>query len=317
MSDPENEQNGIAKGGALDKALSGYHVPALSNDFADRVVARSKDRPEPLPSLRKGTSRNRRWSTARRLTVGALAAGALASAAAATGVLGDLPIRLPSPEQIWSSITGDEQESARRPQRLPASDGAEAAEAPETAIEGPIDSSEELEEAFSRIDQARGDRREERRSRVDQRIDETLEQRREQGLPAPTAEQEERLRNRLEQFREKRDATLEERRATTREELRERVENGEELTPRELIREERAGGLRPEARERLEELRELSPEERRERIRQFRERRQERAGQRLRRFTPEERSSIYDDTNDEPINGAAPPIESEQVDQPE
>lgn len=265
----------ILPGDPLARALDGYKAPSLSPDFADRVVGSTRDRAAPLPPIRRIGGGVRRWSSARRLVVGTVAAGALATAAAATGALDNLPIEIPTPEEVWATITGKDRQS-EKPQVISPSNGDLVPSGDNTVeIEGPIDTSEELEEAFNRIDDRRDERRSQRRDRVDSRIDEALERRRAQGLPAPTPEQEARLRKRLEQGRERRDAMIEERRESNRDELRDRIEDGEELTPRELLREDRLNAAPPAIRERMDEFRSLSPEERRERIRQFRERRQQ------------------------------------------
>ncbi|MEM6585922.1 MAG: hypothetical protein AAF692_09220 [Pseudomonadota bacterium] len=260
---------------ALARLLDGYKAPNLRADFADRVMAGTADRAASLPQARP--SRGGRWRSARRLAIGAGAFGALATAAAATGLLDDLPIDLPSTEEVWATITGNPAPSAPKPNPAPEIDAAPILETDEPiVIEGPIDTPEELEEAFERIDRVREDRRDTRRGRVDNRIDEALERRREQGLPAPTAEQEERLKERLDQFRTRRDESANERIGDRREDMRERVEQGEELSPRDILREERGAAGGDRIRERIEELRSLPPAERRERLREFRERRQQR-----------------------------------------
>lgn len=271
----------ILPGEPLGQALDGYRTPALSPDFADRVVVAARDRAVPLPPIRQSGGGVRRWSSARRLVVGTVAAGALATAAAATGALDNLPIEIPTPKEVWATITGQDGSSERPPAISPSDEDTTSRGDESVEIEGAIDTGEELEEAFNRIDERRDERRSQRRDRVDSRIDEALERRRAQGLPAPTPEQEARLRERLEQGRERRDAIMDERRESNRDELRDRIEGGEELTPRELLREDRLNAAPPAMRERIEEFRELPPEERRDRIRQFRERRQEFRQQRL------------------------------------
>ncbi|MEM8725338.1 MAG: hypothetical protein AAGE86_07440 [Pseudomonadota bacterium] len=266
----------------LGRMLAADTVPALPSDFADRVLAGTKDRPAPLPETRAKGGGLYRWRSARRLAIGTVIAGALATTAAATGVFGDLPITIPSAEKVWATITGQEQEpvSVMPAGRDEAAAPVSETEAPVT-IEGPINSPEELEEAFRRVDEVRTKRTENRRNRVDNRIDRVIENRREQGLRVPTPEQEERLRDRLDRFRERRDEAAGERLEERREELRQRVDDGEELSRDEFIREQREAVQPPRMRERIDRLRELPPEERRERIRQFRERRQLRREQRF------------------------------------
>lgn len=265
----------------LGRMLAADKAPPLPSGFADRVLAGAMDRPDPLPESRTGRGRANRWRSVRRLAIGAVVAGALATTAAATGVFGDLPISLPSAEKVWAAITGQEE----APEPVAPAGGEEIpALIPEAStpvvIEGPIDSPEELEEAFRRVDEVRTNRTENRRNRVDGRIDRAIENRREQGA-GPTPEREERLRGRLDRFRERRDAEATERLEERREELRQRVEDGEELTREDFIREQRDAVQSPQMRDRIERLRELPPEERRERIRQWRERRQLRRKQRF------------------------------------
>ncbi|MEM6909491.1 MAG: hypothetical protein AAF494_12515 [Pseudomonadota bacterium] len=264
-------------------ALDGLRVPELPSDFADRVMLRASDRAAPLPHLRK-TVRGPVWRSARRAALGLGAFGALATAAAATGLLDDLPIELPSAQQVWSTLTGRETADAAAVPPATGS-GSDPAMAPTVnepvVIEGPIDTPEELEEAFSRIDRVRDNRKATRRGRVDRQIDNVLERRREQGLPVPNAEQEERLKQALDNSRTRRDERVGERIEQRRDGLRERIEQGEELLPGEIIREEQRGAGNPRMRERIERLRDLPPAQRRGRLRQFRERRQQRREERL------------------------------------
>lgn len=275
------DETPITPDSPLGRLLTADKAPSLPSGFADRVLAGTKDRPDPLPETRSGVGRTNRWQSARRLVIGAVAAGALATTAAATGVFGDLPISLPSAERVWATITG--QEEAEEPSS-PTGGNESSTIVPEASapvlIEGPIDSPEELEEAFRRVDEVRANRTNTRRDRVDDRIDRAIENRREQGM-GPTPEREERLRGRLDRFRERRDAEAKVRLENRREELRERVENGEELTREDFILEQRDAVQSPQMRDRIERLRQLPPEERRERIRQWRERRQLRRQQRF------------------------------------
>lgn len=262
----------IPYGSDLSRVLNKDAVPSLSSGFADRVIARTEGRAEPLPAARnKGALAP--WTRARRVTAGAIVAGALATTAAATGVLEQLPVSLPSAEEVWASITGGESREAR--QVLPQPQSSAAVERRVT-IEGPIDTSEELEEAFNRIDRVRETRTETRRSNVDQRISRAIDRRREQGLPAPNAQQEELLRGMIEQRRELRDARLDELSEERREALRQRFEAGEELTREVLVppamRQDNEGRV---IRDRLRQLRNLPPEQRRAVVRRWRERQQQ------------------------------------------
>ena len=266
----------------LGQLLAANKAPALPVDFADRVVARTRDRPAPLPNARTGRGGVKRWRSVKRLAIGGVVAGALATTAAATGLLDDLPISVPSVEKVWATITGQEEpsDSTASSNEVESAPVVEEVEAP-VQLEGPIDTPEELEEAFRRVDEVRSNRTDIRRERVDQRIDRAIDRRREQGLPAPTPEQEERLKERIDQFRERRDERVGDRLETRRDELRERVEGGEELSREDFVREQRDAVGRPSRRERMEQLRDLPPEQRREAIRQQRQERRERRRQLL------------------------------------
>ncbi|MEO1219942.1 MAG: hypothetical protein AAFY42_01155 [Pseudomonadota bacterium] len=249
----------------LKDALDAYRVPELSANFADRVLNSTEDRIAPLPTLRP--SPKRRWQRGRRIAIGVMAAGAIATAAAATGVLEELGIELPAADEVWSAITFEEQP---RPAPSPSQVAPKEASEDPVQIEGPIDTPEELEEVFRRVDDVRDTRREARRDRVDQRVDNAIERRVQRGLPTPSDEQEQRLRERIERFRESADTRREQRTEERRDELRETLEEEGTLSRDDIIRGEGPG--RP-AGDRIRRFRDLSPEERRERIRQFRERR--------------------------------------------
>ncbi|MEL6528519.1 MAG: hypothetical protein AAGK01_06310 [Pseudomonadota bacterium] len=266
----------ISRDSALGRLLGADKAPALPKDFADRVVAQTADRAAPLPQARSGNGGVRRWRSGRRLAAGAVIFGALASTAAATGLLDDLPIALPSPEKVWATITGqsDASEPVDPPiERTPAQNEPETIKP--VKIEGPIDSPEELEEAFRRVDEVRTNRADTRRERIDRRLDNAIDRRREQGLPVPTPEQEQRLRDRIDRVRERREERVDQRLDERRDEMRERIENGEELSREDFIREQRDAVGRPGRRDRLERFRDMTPEQRRSRIRQIREQRQQ------------------------------------------
>lgn len=262
--------------GALDAVLANDLVPDLPAGFADRIVAATHGRADPLPQSRAPASR--RWRSTRRLVTGILGAGALASAAAAAGLLDNLPVEIPTPQEVWSSITGNAPDPAPAPS-APAADGPAVLETLEprtVVIDGPIDTPEELEESFRQVDQLREDRRDRRRGMVDQRIDTAIERRREQGLPAPTPEREAQLRSRIDRVRENAQGRVDTRLEERREALRDDIENGAELTPEEVLR--RQGGLGSETpvADRLERLRQLPPAQRRAVIRRWRARENER-----------------------------------------
>ncbi len=255
-------------GDPLDDVLGRDTVPELSGDFADRVVAATQGRSRPLPAARSAPTA--RWRSGRRLVVGAVAAVALGSAAAATGLLDDLPIEIPSPEEVWSSLTGNEPAPDNDP--VPTAEPASSIDDSDepVRIEGAIDTSEELEEAFRQVDEVRETRRDTRREAVDQRIDNAIERRRARGLPAPTPEEEARLRGRIETMRERTDERIESRLGERRETLREEIEQGAEFTQEELIDRQRGVGSDTPVADRFDRLRRMPREERREAVRRWR-----------------------------------------------
>lgn len=259
MSVNEQGQGGpIIPGSSLARTLDGYAVPGLSAGFADRVLAAADARPAPLPPLRRKRSG---WRTGQRLAIGIASFGALATAAAATGLLGRLVIPVPSAGTVWASITGTVEAAPARPEIAQTLKSDVAAAPVPVEIAGPIDTPEELGEAFRRIDDVRQGRREERRAIIDQRINGAIERRRAAGLPVPTAEQEARLRERIDQARIRRAQMADEQITARRAELQRKVESGEALT-REDVTGQRP--VDPDMRERVRELRQLTPEQRRE-----------------------------------------------------
>lgn len=265
---------------ALRALLDADRPPPLPADFAERIVAASTRR----ASAHSGVRRHRpgsAWLRRHRIIVAAAASGLLASAAAATGALERVGIALPPvtqwAEQVAASLAPSPPTPAPKARSADAppagmSDGL-AGVGEGRVLTGPIDTPQELDAALARIDAQRQTRTDTRRARVDQRIDEALARRRAAGLPVPNAEEEARLKQRLAQARERRDAQAQVRRETRREELRRRVEAGEAITP--PTRDPAAPlANRPQLRERLQQL---PPEERQA----IRERWQTRRQQRL------------------------------------
>ncbi len=254
----------ILPGSPLARVLDDYPVPPLSAGFADRVMTAAEARAPALPPLRRERA-VRSWRTGRRLAIAVVSFGALATAAAATGVLEQVGLPVPSAGAVWANLTGgDAPAVAAAPvASKPTVVAAPAPLAPVT-IEGPIDTPEELAEAFRRIDEVRQGRSEQRREMIDRRIDKVIERRRVAGLPVPDAEQEVRLRERIEQAQTEREARNAQRIEARRETLRQRVENGEALTSENLLPGREPGvGMLPDGRR----LRDLSPQERREVLR--------------------------------------------------
>lgn len=309
----------IAPGSPLARALDGYGVPELPAGFADKVLAATATRPAPLPELRRtgSTGTARGWRLGRRIAIGVVGFSALATAAAATGLLERVGLPVPSAGKVWASITGNEPASkpaeAAAPVVAVPVDPAPAALAP-VRIEGPIDTPEELGEAFRRIDEVRSRRSELRRQQLDQRITREKERRAAAGLPLPTPEEETRIRQRLEEARLRREGGLSERIEARREELRGRVESGEALTREDIVRPIREEQRSLQQRQKLERLRRMSPEARREAVRQLppEERRalmeawQQRRAQRLGREAPAGASPVESAPQSAPEGTAEP-----------
>jgi hypothetical protein len=256
------------------------------------VLAAAEARPAPLPELRRnGGGSGRGWRLGRRIAMATVGFTALATAAAATGLLERFDLPVPSPDKVWASLTGKESLAEAVPAPAPAASPVDPAPAAlaRVRIEGPIDTPEELGEAFRRIDEVRKGRSEMRRQQIDQRIAREKERRAAAGLPLPTPEEEARIRQRIEEARLRRENAITQRIDARREQLRERVEAGEALTRDDIMRHSREEQRALQQRERLERLRQMSPEERREAVRRLppderralREAWQERRAQRL------------------------------------
>lgn len=275
MSPTEHDESApIAPGSPLARALDGFGVPDLPAGFADKVLAATASRPAPLPELRRtgSTATVRGWRLGRRIAIGVVGIGALASAAAATGLLERVGLPVPSAGKVWASITGE------KPASKPAADPAAVAAVPvdpapdalaPVRIEGPIDTPEELGEAFRRIDEVRTRRSELRRQQLDQRIAREKERRAAAGLPLPTPEEEARIRQRLEEARLRREGLLNGRIEARREELRAQVENGETLTREDLVRPIQDERRRLQQHQKLERVRRMNREQHREAVRQL------------------------------------------------
>jgi hypothetical protein len=262
----------IAPGSPLARVLDDYPVPPLSAGFADRVLAAAQTRAAPLPAKRS-TRRGWGWRMGRGLAIGAAGFGVLASAAAATGLLDRYNLPVPSAAQVWASVTGSAAPSAvpamaAAPEPAPDLAMATAAAVPVT-IEGPVDTPEELAEAFRRIDAVRQGRFEARRAMTDQKIDAAIARRRAEGLPLPTPEEEARLRQRIAEAQFQREQRAAERVALRREEMARKVENGEALTREDILRPLREDQRALQRQDRLQRLRQMTPAQRREALRQL------------------------------------------------
>ncbi|GAA0763936.1 hypothetical protein FHS52_002398 [Erythromicrobium ramosum] len=291
MSVSEQDQGApIVPGSPLARVLDDYAVPGLSAGFADRVLAAAEVRPAPLPEVRR-TRGERGWRLGRGIAIGIASFGALATAAAATGLLQQFDIPVPTAEKVWASLTGKPPARAAAPAPVIAAAPDAASEPASLArveIVGPVDTPEELSEAFRRIDEVREGRYAARRETIAQRIDKAIEQRRSAGLPVPTHEEEAAFRQRVDEAQARRQQLADERIAARRAEMERKVANGEALTRKDIVQ-----PLREDARalERLRQLRRMSPEQRREALRQL---------------PPEERRALMDEYRAQRIGAAAP-----------
>lgn len=262
-TDPQFEDEGpILPGSPLGRALGGGATPRLPPGFADRVVAAAEARPPPLPPLR----RTLRWRAGRRLAVGFAGVVALASAAAATGLLQQVVPSVPSPKAMWASLTGPAK-AAPAARHAPAHVPAPVAEPTGVAIAGPINTPEELGEAFRRVDQLRETRREVRGTAIERRIADALLQRKAAGLPDPTPAELAALRERIAAREARRDAAVDAAVKVRREALERRVESGEPVTRQDFVRPLRPGEALSDGGATFERLKAMTPAERREAVR--------------------------------------------------
>jgi len=248
----------IRPGSSLARALDGGVVPPLSPGFADRVIAAAEARPAPLPELRRRPGRVSGLRAGRRLAVGVASFAALASAAAATGLLQQFAPSVPSAKAVWASIAGTAPAAAS----APVATGTPATLA-KVEIDGPIDTPEELGEAFRRADEVREGRRAERAQIIDQRITSEIERRRAAGLKVPTPERETRLRERIAGAEARREQRADQRIAERREAMERKVENGEALTRKDIVAPATARQPVAQGSAEFERLRRMSPQERR------------------------------------------------------
>jgi hypothetical protein len=262
--------------------LDDYPVPPLSAGFADRVLAAAQTRAAPLPAMRS-SQRSWGWRMGRGFAIGAAGFGVLASAAAATGLLDRYNLPVPSAAQVWASVTRSAAPAAA-PAKAAAPEPAPELAATDTlpspvVIEGPIDTPEELAEAFRRIDAVRQGRSETRKVMTDQKIAVAIARRKAEGRPVPTPDEEARLRQRIADAQAQRDQRVAARVALRREEMARKVENGEALTREDILRPLREDQRQLEREDRLRRLRQMTPAQRREA---------------LRRLPPEERAAVIE-----------------------
>lgn len=257
----------IDPGSSLARALGGAAAPGLSPDFAERVIAAAEARPAPPAALRRPVRvAPRGWRMGRRIAIGIASFGALATAAAATGLLGQLSLPVPSARTVWASITGKAPAVPAPKAAVASADPAAAPIPAPAAIAGPIDTPEKLDAAFRRADQLREARRIARAQIIEQRIAGTIERRRAAGLAVPTPGEEAKLRETIGAEVRRREQLADERLAARREALRSKIANGEAITPGDVaprMHRDRAEGSSPA----LERLRQMPPRERREALR--------------------------------------------------
>ena len=259
---PQGHDGGpILPGSPLARALGGDVVPPLAPGFADRVLAAAEARPAPLPELRRRPGRWSGWRTGRRLAVGVAGVLVLGSAAAATGLLQQLALPVPSAKVVWASIAGTAQATPAAPP-APVVVATPATPA-KVEIDGPVDTPEELGEAFRRVDEARQGRRAERAQIIDQRIASEIERRRAAGLKVPTPQEEARLRERIAAAKARREQLADQRIAVRREAMQRKIESGEALTRKDIAVPARARQPLAEGSPDFEQLRRMSPKERR------------------------------------------------------
>lgn len=268
-----NDTNPIAPGSPLAHRLDEYTVPGLSAGFAERVMASAEARPSPLPPLRRTLGR-RSWRMGQRIAIGIASFSVVATAAAATGMLERFDIPVPSASKVWASIAGTAPVAATRTPALAAAEPRANEDAAPARVEivGPVDTPEELAEAFRRIDEVRQGRIAARRALADQRIDTAIERRRAAGLPVPTAEEEAVLRDKMAAAQARREQIVADRMAARRAELAQKVDSGEALTREDIVRplREDAQAMQRERREqRIERLQRMAPEQRRAALRRL------------------------------------------------
>lgn len=284
----------VMPGSPLARALDEFAVTELPVGFAERIRAAAEARPAPLPDLRRPLYRPG-WRMGRRIAIGLASFGALATAAAATGLLKQLAIPVPSAGAIWASLTGTAPAASSPKARAALPQAAAASDPGEIVIQGAVDTPEELGEAFRRVDQVRADRREQRRMMIDQRIRNEIARRQAAGLPVPSAEEEARLRARIEAELVRREQRADAAVLARRETLQRKIEDGGIL-----IREDIAGRtpVDPKLRETVRQLRQLPPADRREA---------------WRNLPPEERGTLIDEVRAR----RAPPAPDEGAPSPE
>jgi len=268
----EDRGAAISPGSPLARLLDADRVPALSEGFAERVLAAAAARPAAaLPPLRR-TPSWRRWRQGPRVLAGAAGVLALASAAAATGVLERAGLPVPSASTVWARLAEPSPPPAKRTSggRLAVARDAAVPAAPAApgpvVLDGPVDTKAELEEVLRRIEAVRQGRAAARAALAAQRLDAALARRRAAGLPLPSPEEEAALRARIAERAAQRQQQAEARLATRRAQLEDKVARGEAVTPEDFRRPLPGDPPVPAWRQRL---RELPPAERREALRRL------------------------------------------------
>lgn len=285
----------INAGSPLARVLDDYPVPEFSTGFADRVAAAAALRAPALPELRRNNTGSKRgWRLGRRLTIASLSFGVLATAAAASGVFQRFDLPVPSSQSVLASFADSVPVVAARAVPKPPLDAASVGDPVargSVTIEGTIDTPEELQEAFRRIDEVRQGRAQARSQRIEQRIATAIERRRAAGLQVPAPNEEARIRQRIADAQAKRDQAGEERLKARREEFERKIEIGEALTREDILRPLREDAQALQRRERIGRLTRMSPEQRRKV---------------LRRLPPEQRRALIEEYRVRRTGTAAP-----------
>ncbi len=171
---------------AFDKntaaALDLYALPALSADFADRVIEKANTATALVkPPVR---DRRRRWSRLRTLSIGIGAFGVMSAAAAATGAFGDIARDVPVIGPLIESIAP----AKPKPVRLAARKPSPAAKPIEPATIAAAEPSVAVPIATQNDEILREERHARREARLGARVEKMQARRAEAGLPTLSPE---------------------------------------------------------------------------------------------------------------------------------
>ena len=154
---------------AMAAALDSLSPPAMSADFAERVMAVAMTKPALLPNAAPRRTRRSRWARGRNMVFGLAGFSLLSAAAAASGLLGKSVQSLPVIAQIAERITAAPEP---RPKPRPVPRKTEPVSVPEQPV------ASEAEPAITALPVERDEvRRELIARRIAQRIDERMAER--------------------------------------------------------------------------------------------------------------------------------------------